>query len=301
MKAEEFDLLFYRRGSVVAPAGCGKTQLIADSLKSHRGPKPVLILTHTNAGVAALKARLARAKVAPSTYSLSTIDGWSMRLAATFPKRSEIDASVLKITNPKTDYTTIKQAALKMLQAGHFKDILRATFSHLLVDEYQDCSLLQHQIVCALADGMNACVLGDPMQAIFGFAGKLVDWEKDVCSFFPKVRELATPWRWKNVDATALGSWLLTVRSDLIAGKAIDLKSAPIEVTWIKLDGTNADFNRSLEAAGTKAKSKSDSVLVIGDSKSKANRHKIASAVPGAVTVETVDLQDLVSLSLIHI
>jgi hypothetical protein len=37
-------------GTITAPAGCGKTQLIADSLKTYVHPKPVLVLTHTNAG-----------------------------------------------------------------------------------------------------------------------------------------------------------------------------------------------------------------------------------------------------------
>lgn len=49
----EIDLLSVDRGSVTAPAGCGKTQLIADNLAQHRDPKPVLVLTHTNAGAAA--------------------------------------------------------------------------------------------------------------------------------------------------------------------------------------------------------------------------------------------------------
>lgn len=297
MKADDFDLLSLRRGSIVAPAGCGKTQLIADALQRHRGPKPVLILTHTNAGVAALKARLAKAKVPTSTYSLSTIDGWAMRLVGMFPKRSGVDASVLKIVNPGRDYATIKRAALTILKAGHLKKVIQATFSNILVDEYQDCSVSQHEIVCELADGINTCVLGDPMQAIFGFAGVLVDWDKQVRSVFPQARELDIPWRWRNTGAAPLGEWLLTARRSLMAGKPIDLKTAPKEVTWIKLDRTSADFEKLLEAAGTKSDDKNDSVLVIGDSRRAESRHKIASAVPGAVTVETVDLRDLVSFA----
>jgi superfamily II DNA or RNA helicase len=50
----EIDLLAIERGTVTAPAGCGKTQLIANALARHRGNKPILVLTHTNAGVAAL-------------------------------------------------------------------------------------------------------------------------------------------------------------------------------------------------------------------------------------------------------
>ena len=59
----EIDLRAIERGTVTAPAGCGKTQLIAHALAGHRGNKPILVLTHTNAGVAALRGRLDRAGV----------------------------------------------------------------------------------------------------------------------------------------------------------------------------------------------------------------------------------------------
>jgi DNA helicase-2/ATP-dependent DNA helicase PcrA len=56
MAAAEIDLRSISRGLVIAPAGCGKTQLITDALARHGGSKPILVLTHTNAGVAALRA-----------------------------------------------------------------------------------------------------------------------------------------------------------------------------------------------------------------------------------------------------
>ena len=75
----EIDLLDVDLGTVTAPAGCGKTHLIADALSRHVGPKPILVLTHTNAGVAALRSRLERSRVPSSVYRLTTIDGWAMR------------------------------------------------------------------------------------------------------------------------------------------------------------------------------------------------------------------------------
>ena len=88
------DLLGIERGLIVAPAGCGKTQLIANALTRHTDGKPILILTHTNAGVGALRQRLTRAGVKPSAYRLSTIDGWSMRLVSTFPRGAEFAGNV---------------------------------------------------------------------------------------------------------------------------------------------------------------------------------------------------------------
>jgi len=91
MAPADFDILAINRGLVVAPAGCGKTQLITDALTRHAGPKPVLILTHTNAGVVALRARLDKAGAKPAAYRLSTIDGWAIRLITTFPQRAGHD------------------------------------------------------------------------------------------------------------------------------------------------------------------------------------------------------------------
>ena len=125
MPGDEIDLLSIRRGTVTAPAGCGKTHLIAESLTRHEGAKPILILTHTNAGVAALRGRLDRAGVRPNAYRLLTIDGWAMRLVSTFPKRAAHDQSLLDLANPATDYPNIRVAAARLLKAGHVNDVAR--------------------------------------------------------------------------------------------------------------------------------------------------------------------------------
>lgn len=233
------DLLAIDKGAVTAPAGCGKTHLIAETLKRHGRVKPILILTHTSAGVAALRGRLDRAGLPPHAYSLATIDGWATRLIGTFPSRSEIQPKILDLTNPRSDYLTIRKAAAKLLRAGHVLDVLAASYARLLVDEYQDCSIVQHAIVYYAASALPICVLGDPMQAIFGWQGnELVDWDKHVHQHFPLVGELTTPWRWKDAKTETFGRWLLDVRRDLRDGKSIDLRVAPCEVSWVHLDGS---------------------------------------------------------------
>lgn len=105
--------------------------------------------------------------------------------------------------------------------------MLKASYAHLVVDEYQDCSVPQHHIVYFLSLILPTCVLGDPMQAIFGFRGnELADWDQQVCAHFPVVGELATPWRWRNAGAEALGQWLLEARRLLAAGQSVDLRSS---------------------------------------------------------------------------
>jgi hypothetical protein len=293
MPEPELDLLTVRRGSVTAPAGCGKTQLIADSLRVQGTSKLALVLTHTNAGKAALQKRLQRASVAPDAYRVATIDGWAMRLIAAFPGRSGHDPNILKLENPRTDYPAIRLAAWHLLAAGHLNDALQATYSRLIVDEYQDCSEAQHGIVDWAATAVPTCVLGDPMQAIFGFGGnQLVDWPTTVLRQFPSVGQLQTPWRWRNAGTERLGHWLLAARASLEAGQGVDLRNAPPEVTWVQLDSANA-HQRRLVAATTRSGRADGDVLIIGDSTNRRSQQQVASQTPGATTVEAVDLADL--------
>src|SRR6266540_2521296 len=117
MPGDDIDILAINHGSITAPAGCGKTQLIADALKRHVEAKPVLVLTHTNAGVVALRNRLDRANVPSNSYRLSTIDGWAMRLISTFPQRSGHDPRILNLADQRSDYPNIRGAAANLLKA----------------------------------------------------------------------------------------------------------------------------------------------------------------------------------------
>lgn len=290
----DIDLLAINRGTVTAPAGCGKTHLIAEALTRHTDTKPILVLTHTNAGVVALRWRLEHFGVPSKAYRLSTIDGWAIRLASTFPMKSGVDPAILTLSNPRADYPNIRVAAANLLQAGHVKDILAASYSRLIVDEYQDCSTRQHAIVAFAAQTLPTCVLGDPLQAIFDFGGDgLARWEEDVCGYFPVAGELSTPWRWLNANSAPLGDWLLDVRRKLLLGEPIDLRTSPASVNWVELDGTQ-DHQKCLMAARVAPPDRNGHVLIIGESTNPDSQRKFASQTPGATTVEAVDLKDLV-------
>lgn len=296
MPPPEIDILQARLGSVTAPAGCGKTQLIADALSQHTDIKPVLVLTHTNSGVTALRARVQRSGVPNSAYRVSTIDGFAMRLAAKFPLRAGLDAHVLELANPNADYPAIRVAVQRLLQAGHIVDPIASTYSRLLVDEYQDCNTTQHAIVCSIAQTLPTCIFGDPMQAIFGFRDPLVHWEREAQVAFPPFGALQTPWRWRHAGTDALGAWLLQARELLQAGRPVDLRGAPEEVQWVQLI-QGMEVQQRLVAARTDAPNRDGRVLVIGDSMNVKGRHQLTMQTPGATCVEAVDLKDLVSFA----
>ena len=222
---EVIDLLAIDRGLVTAPAGCGKTELIALAIARHKGPKPVLVLTHTNAGVAALRGRLNRTGIPSKNYRLATLDGWAMRLISTFPMRSGHSQELLELSDPKSDYPEIRRRASKLLLSGSIADVLAASYDRVMVDEYQDCSTFQHAIVVHTAEVLPTVVLGDSLQAIFNFGtDALADWDTEVCKEFPEVGTLSTPWRWINAKTEELGQWLLEVRKTLIKRQPVNLK-----------------------------------------------------------------------------
>lgn len=293
----DVDLLSVDRGCVIAPAGCGKTHEILKAIERYNGKKPLLVLTHTNAGVAALRSRLARAGIPASRYRLGTIDGWAMRMIRHFPKRSGHDPEILDLRDRAGDYPKIRRAAAALLADGQLGDVLAATYARLIVDEYQDCSAAQHQILSTVAESLPTCILGDPMQAIFDFGhDPLPDWDATVCAAFPVAVELNVPWRWINAGVEELGDWLLAARSSLAQGAGMDLGTRPDSVKWIRLDGRDDDRLRRQAARATLPSGKG-SVLVIGDSRRPESQRQMAGQTPGAVAVEAVDLRDFVDFA----
>lgn len=290
------DLLAIDRGLIASPAGCGKTHLISESVKRYNGTKPILVLTHTNAGVAALRGRFNKAGVQAKHYRLSTLDGFAIRLVGSFPVRSGINSDVLKLENPSRDYQTIKMAVCKLLSEGHLQEIICASYSRVIVDEYQDCCGCQHKFVALMASVLPTCVLGDPLQSVFGWLG-LPDWQTEVCSVFPPVAELSIPWRWRNVGTEDFGYWLLDVRRKLLEGEPIDFYNSPVEVTWVDLNPSNNCYVCQLKAARTRASTPKGSVLIIGNGRSPHNQQKFASQIPGAVAIENVSLVDLINFA----
>ncbi|GGC93597.1 hypothetical protein GCM10011396_46140 [Undibacterium terreum] len=136
------------------------------------------------------------------------------------------------------------------------------------------------------------------MQAIFNFRGnELVDWNNNVLAQFPSLGELQTPWRWINAGTERLGRWLLNSRLILAAGGAIDLRTAPPEVSWVHLLPGTADAQRAV-AAQAQPLTRDGTVLVIGDSRNTLGRRLIASRTPGAINVEPADLRDLTDFGL---
>ena len=280
------------RGLIVAPAGCGKTHLITETL-AVADKKPYLVLTHTTAGIAALNQRLKRLGVPNKNYVVSTIDGWARQISIFFPVSCNVKATP---DNPRDYYLELRRGVGGYIVSGHISEIISSSYSRLLVDEYQDCDADQHALICSLSEVLPTTVFGDPMQCIFNFGGPMPSWDGEVTSRFPVISELNTPWRWNNSGTPELGQWILSCRESLLQNRSIDLLSCVGFVSWIQLAGdAQADNKRQTEAQYhiRNSNDSSHSLLVIGDSRNPRMRHNFASQSRGVDVVEPVDLGDV--------
>ncbi|MDR6412378.1 UvrD-helicase domain-containing protein [Paraburkholderia terricola] len=223
-------MLATRKGAIEAPAGTGKTEQIA--LIAGTVPGRWLVLTHTVAGVDAIRKRLKKYSVPDTKVHVETISAWSHRWARAFPENSHLSP---QWTAKENDWSTVQRAAADLVESGAVQSVLAASYDGVLVDEYQDCAESQHRLICALSRMMRCYVFGDPLQAIFGFTrtDRVVDWYTRTIPEFPLAGQLATPHRWNAVNNEELGAWLLSARPGIQAG-TIDLTKRPNCVEWVR-------------------------------------------------------------------
>ncbi len=263
------------KGYVIAPAGYGKTHLIALAVRAARGRQ--LVLTHTFAGVNSIKTKMTALGVPASMYQVDTIASWSLRLCLAYPKTSGWCTD-----SPADDqWNQLYASCSDLLRMSFIRRVVASSYAGLYVDEYQDCSDLQHSLVCNLAEFLPCRVLGDPMQSIFDFEdAKPVDWETSVYPTFECLGELDIPWRW--IENPRLGAWLRDVRNKIQAGQRIDLlNNRPPCVIRYRIEPDNLEKKQYSSLYGLLNHNESVIALLGGDQQSKNKTHLLARKMAG--------------------
>ena len=272
---------------MVAAAGCGKTEQIVKATGHSEDRR--LILTHTHAGVDALRKRLKDNDVPSKRYAIDTLASWCLRYSASYPVRSG-----LTVGDPRGehDWTAVYLAALKLLASGAVTSVLHASYCGVFVDEYQDCNRLQHKVVAAIAAILPVCVFGDPLQAIFDFNGQTpVDWDEEVFPQFPRIRTLTKPYRWHKYGNTEMANWLEKVRTALESGQPIDFGQAPACVAWEWLPDQDGPRQSKIVATCLSTMMLDGDLVVIGDPTNLNGRAMIAKklAKQGFSNIEPIE------------
>ena len=196
---------------IIAPAGHGKTEMIAELVM--KADQKILVLTHTNAGVDALKKRFIRKNIDSKKYSLTTIAGLCTKWCNSYPHTGIINQKLAPERKDETKeyYQQLYKGAERIFSTVWAGDVLKNTYGGVIVDEYQDCTIEQHAIMCSINKHIPVWVLGDPLQGIFGWAGELVNWDS---IGFKQINVSTCPWRWETT-CPALGRFLEYVREQL--------------------------------------------------------------------------------------
>ena len=93
MTAAEIDkIMQMSSAAIIAPAGHGKTEMIAEIVKYAEGKQ--LLLTHTNAGVDAIEKRLQKRKVSKEKYTVTTIAAFCIKWCVSYDRTGGFDKTL---------------------------------------------------------------------------------------------------------------------------------------------------------------------------------------------------------------
>lgn len=283
---------------LIAPAGHGKTYTIAACLKCTMGLQ--LILTHTHAGVASIKEKVRSMNIPKGSCHIETISSYAQKYVKAFYCGTDIPDQ----SDTKNYYDFIVDKAFEILKLKPVGKVIRATYSGLYVDEYQDCSVRQHQMIMALSKWLPVHILGDPLQGIFGSLnreqGGSVNLPDDLIeSGFNVIDKLDTPYRWlKDGHNRALGEALKRLRRNLESRQPVNLEDYTdgIEIFVVK---SNDKFNSKTDYGKTLGSvTKEKSVLVIEPSGiSVTPRERVAQRYKQFMVLEAIDNEDFYQIA----
>jgi DNA helicase-2/ATP-dependent DNA helicase PcrA len=150
---------------------------------------------------------------------------------------------------PQINWDVVYEAGSRLLLSGAVDGIIQASYGGVFVDEYQDCTVRQHDVIRLLAEELPCFVFGDPLQGVFDFKSQTpVDWEKDVYPVFPKEATLIQPHRWINANNPTLAEWLKYVRVELEQHRPIDLSTCPLCIYYTQLPQSDEARRKAIQA-----------------------------------------------------
>lgn len=156
------NFLAAKKGLLIAPAGHGKTHTIGNCVKMCPDNTVQLILTHTHAGINSLRSKFQKLGIFHNKYKIETISGFAQKLVLAYIPQNKIPAQ-----DSKEYFDYIIQKSSDLLKLVSVQAIIKNSYQGLFVDEYQDCTVEQHNMIMRLADLMSTHILGDELQGIF--------------------------------------------------------------------------------------------------------------------------------------
>jgi hypothetical protein len=220
---------------------------------------------------------------------VATLDNWCGWISSSLPGLSKFVQSYTP-----SAYRGARVGALNALKSSAIHQALAATYNRVLVDEYQDCDKLQHELVCKLAESIPVVALGDPLQRVFDFSPDGLPRWADVVATFGTVWTMDFPWRWHNAGERNFGNWILDQRKLLEAEGQIDFRKGLSNVKWLPLPA-EASERRSFCLSCVPRPRTGTTLFVLTDRSETQARRSFARDSVRLAVVENADLPDLMN------
>ena len=117
------------------------------------------------------------------------------------------------------DFDDLQTNVLALRQHPAVAEQLMHRYSHLLVDEYQDTNLTQHQLMNMFDSGGNVCAVGDPDQSIYAFRGAAGGAVSMFTSQWPLAHTVVLDVNYRSVETICAAS------RAIIAGNPADVRA----------------------------------------------------------------------------
>jgi DNA helicase-2/ATP-dependent DNA helicase PcrA len=226
-------------GFVESPAGCGKTEAIVRTVGTYCNGRQ-LILTHTHAGVDALTQRFREHNIPAGKYNIDTIAGWCWGWVRKYPSNAGYQGST-----EIAEWDEVYAAMSNLLQKTFVRKGVLNSYTGVIVDEYQDCTIPVHRLIVELKRLLPCRILGDDLQGIFGFGNDpLVGWSDVRAEFANDLGLLQKPHRWIRAGNQALGEWLLGARHFFKQNSEPDYDGSPIDRRTIRYSDLSTQLIR---------------------------------------------------------
>lgn len=274
------------KSCVIAPAGYGKTYTICKCVEL--STQKQLILTHTNAGVASIKAKLQKNSIPSSKYHLETIAGYCEKYVKSYGEKD------LTPAHEKGSFKDLYENATKIISNSIIQKVIKSTYEGVYVDEYQDCSLRQHYFVVELSKIIKVHILGDPLQAIFDLdiTDPLINWERELTEFGHPF-SLETPQRWMQSECSeVLGTGLKTIRECLMNNIPIEISKCDFINHWKSTMDEIRLMTGDLYTKLWKLAKEKSMLIVFYDASNKFGRFNISKKFPWLNNIEAFDAKE---------
>jgi DNA helicase-2/ATP-dependent DNA helicase PcrA len=240
-------------------------------------------LTHTHAGTHSIKKRIISKNISLRVADVTTIDSFCLDWVYAYPVLSNLDVYGVEL-----DWAQIRKAFLNLIENDHIKKIIKLKWKGLILDEYQDCDLDQHNIALKLSKLLPTRIFGDPLQGIFDFNGASFNWDFDVLTNFEQVAFEIIPVRWLTT-CPELGDWLLKKRNELISENKVTFQNSPASINLIRTNDYLSMIKISNRIARTNP---GESILIINHQA--AQCHNTAKSLVGLFkSIEELEFIDL--------